>query len=81
VIGGGQMAAGNGFGVAFAGGRLWTADYERAELVPPATIIESDCRYRYFHSGLRRAQATRCSSQPKARSKTAMRAACSPSTR
>ena len=34
VIGGGQLAAGNGFGVAFAGGRLWTADYERAELVP-----------------------------------------------
>lgn len=34
VIGGAQLAAGNGFGVAFAGGRLWSADYERAELVP-----------------------------------------------
>ena len=34
VIGGGRLAAGNGFGVAFAGGRLWSADYERAELVP-----------------------------------------------
>ena len=34
VIGGGQLAAGNGFAVAQAGGRLWTADYERAELVP-----------------------------------------------
>ncbi|HEY4912699.1 MAG TPA: hypothetical protein VIJ91_02125 [Candidatus Dormibacteraeota bacterium] len=34
VIGGGQLAAGNGFGVAEAGGRLWSADYERAELVP-----------------------------------------------
>ncbi len=34
VIGGGQLAAGNGFGVAYAGGRLWSADYERAELVP-----------------------------------------------
>ena len=34
VIDGGQVAAGNGFGVALAGGRLWTADYERAELVP-----------------------------------------------
>jgi hypothetical protein len=34
IIGGGQLAAGNGFGVAFAGGTLWSADYERAELVP-----------------------------------------------
>jgi hypothetical protein len=34
VIDGGQLRAGNGFGVAVAGGRLWTADYERAELVP-----------------------------------------------
>jgi DNA-binding beta-propeller fold protein YncE len=34
IIGGGQLAAGNGFGVAYAGGRLWSADYERAELVP-----------------------------------------------
>jgi hypothetical protein len=34
VIGGGQLAAGNGYGVAWAGGRLWSADYERAELVP-----------------------------------------------
>jgi outer membrane protein assembly factor BamB len=34
VIGGGQLAAGNGFGVALAGGQLWSADYERAELVP-----------------------------------------------
>lgn len=34
VIGGGRLAAGNGFGVAYAGGRLWSADYERAELVP-----------------------------------------------
>jgi DNA-binding beta-propeller fold protein YncE len=34
VIGAGQVAAGNGFGVALAGGQLWTADYERAELVP-----------------------------------------------
>ena len=34
VIGGGQLAAGNGFGVAFVGRRLWSADYERAELVP-----------------------------------------------
>jgi hypothetical protein len=34
VIGGGQLAAGNGFGVAEADGRLWSADYERAELVP-----------------------------------------------
>ena len=34
VIGGGQVAAGNGFGVALVGGRLWSADYERAELVP-----------------------------------------------
>ncbi|MHB8587757.1 MAG: YncE family protein [Candidatus Dormibacteraceae bacterium] len=34
VIGGAQLAAGNGFGVAWAGGRLWSADYERAELVP-----------------------------------------------
>ena len=28
------LAAGNGFGIALAGGTLWTADYERAELVP-----------------------------------------------
>jgi hypothetical protein len=34
VIDGGQLRSGNGFGVAMAGGRLWTADYERAELVP-----------------------------------------------
>ena len=34
VIGGGELAAGNGFGVAMAGGQLWSADYERAELVP-----------------------------------------------
>ncbi|TMF44146.1 MAG: hypothetical protein E6I23_08330 [Chloroflexi bacterium] len=34
VLGGGQLAAGNGFAVAFAGGRLWSADYERAQLVP-----------------------------------------------
>jgi sugar lactone lactonase YvrE len=34
VIGGGQLRAGNGFGVAAASGRIWTADYERAELVP-----------------------------------------------
>jgi hypothetical protein len=34
VIDGGQLAAGNGFGVALAGGQLWSADYERAELVP-----------------------------------------------
>ena len=34
VIDGGQVAAGNGYGVALVGGRLWTADYERAELVP-----------------------------------------------
>ena len=34
VLGGGRLAAGNGFAVAFAGGRLWSADYERAELVP-----------------------------------------------
>jgi outer membrane protein assembly factor BamB len=34
IIGGGQLAAGNGFGVAYAGGKLWSADYERAELVP-----------------------------------------------
>ena len=34
VIDGGQLRSGNGFGVALAGGRLWTADYERAELVP-----------------------------------------------
>jgi outer membrane protein assembly factor BamB len=33
VIGGGQSKAGNGFGVAVAGGHVWTADYERAELV------------------------------------------------
>jgi outer membrane protein assembly factor BamB len=34
VIGGGRLAAGNGFAVAEAGGRLWSADYARAELVP-----------------------------------------------
>jgi hypothetical protein len=34
VIGGGQLAAGNGFGVAEVGGRLWSADYARRELVP-----------------------------------------------
>jgi hypothetical protein len=34
IIGGAQLAAGNGFGVAYAGGKLWSADYERAELVP-----------------------------------------------
>jgi hypothetical protein len=34
VIGDGQLAAGNGFGVAFADGQLWSADYKRAELVP-----------------------------------------------
>jgi outer membrane protein assembly factor BamB len=34
IIGGGRLAAGNGFGVAWAGGQLWSADYERAELVP-----------------------------------------------
>ena len=34
IIGGGQLAAGNGFGVAWAGGQLWSADYARAELVP-----------------------------------------------
>jgi hypothetical protein len=34
VIDGGQVAAGNGYGVALVGGLLWTADYERAELVP-----------------------------------------------
>jgi sugar lactone lactonase YvrE len=34
VLGAGQVTAGNGFGVALVGGRLWTADYERAELVP-----------------------------------------------
>lgn len=28
------LPAGNGFGIALAGGKLWTADYERAELVP-----------------------------------------------
>ncbi|HUZ86683.1 MAG TPA: hypothetical protein VNF26_06980 [Candidatus Baltobacterales bacterium] len=28
------LPAGNGFGIALAGGVLWTADYERAELVP-----------------------------------------------
>jgi outer membrane protein assembly factor BamB len=32
-----SMSAGNGFGVALAGGTLWTADYERAELVPVAS--------------------------------------------
>jgi len=34
VIGAGRLAAGNGFAVAEAGGRLWSADYARAELVP-----------------------------------------------
>ncbi|MEO8743924.1 MAG: hypothetical protein ABI334_05065 [Candidatus Dormiibacterota bacterium] len=34
VLGDGELAAGNGFAVAFAGDRLWSADYERAELVP-----------------------------------------------
>jgi hypothetical protein len=34
VIDGGQLPAGHGFGIALAGGRIWTADYERAELVP-----------------------------------------------
>ena len=34
VIGGGQLPAGNGFGIALVGGRIWTADYARAELVP-----------------------------------------------
>jgi len=34
VIGGDRLAAGNGFAVAEAGGRLWSADYARAELVP-----------------------------------------------
>ena len=34
VIDGAPVAAGNGFGIALAGGRIWTADYERAELVP-----------------------------------------------
>jgi hypothetical protein len=34
VLDGGQLAAGNGFGIALVGGRLWTADYERAEIVP-----------------------------------------------
>ncbi len=34
IIDGGQLTAGNGFGIALAGGRIWTADYERAELVP-----------------------------------------------
>ncbi len=28
------LPAGNGFGIALAGGTMWTADYERAELVP-----------------------------------------------
>ena len=28
------LSAGNGYGVALAGGTLWTADYKRAELVP-----------------------------------------------
>ncbi|MGA8921947.1 MAG: hypothetical protein WB682_02295, partial [Candidatus Dormiibacterota bacterium] len=28
------LPAGNGFGIALAGGTLWTADYERSELVP-----------------------------------------------
>jgi outer membrane protein assembly factor BamB len=34
VLRGDSLAAGNGFGVAEVGGRLWSADYERAELVP-----------------------------------------------
>jgi DNA-binding beta-propeller fold protein YncE len=34
VIGGKQLKAGNGFAVALTGGVLWSADYERAELVP-----------------------------------------------
>lgn len=34
ILGDGELAAGNGFAVALAGGKLWTADYERAELVP-----------------------------------------------
>ena len=34
ILDGAQLPAGNGFAVAFAGGRLWSADYERAELVP-----------------------------------------------
>ena len=34
VIDGGQLAAGRGFGIALVGGRIWTADYERAEIVP-----------------------------------------------
>jgi hypothetical protein len=34
IIGGGTLGAGNGFGVAYAGGQLWSADYDRAELVP-----------------------------------------------
>ncbi|MGH7764585.1 MAG: hypothetical protein ACREOM_09245, partial [Candidatus Dormibacteraceae bacterium] len=29
-----SIPAGNGFGIALAAGTLWTADYERAELVP-----------------------------------------------
>jgi hypothetical protein len=33
IIGGDVLAAGNGFAVALVGDRLWTADYERAELV------------------------------------------------
>jgi DNA-binding beta-propeller fold protein YncE len=33
VIGGAPLTAGNGFGVAYVGGRLWSADYRRAELV------------------------------------------------
>jgi len=34
VLGGDSVAAGNGFGVAEVGGRLWSADYKRSELVP-----------------------------------------------
>src|SRR4029077_4963402 len=34
VIGGSSLTAGNGFGVAYVAGRLWSADYQRAELVP-----------------------------------------------
>jgi DNA-binding beta-propeller fold protein YncE len=29
-----SVPAGNGFGIAIVGGQVWTADYERAELVP-----------------------------------------------
>ncbi len=33
VIGGAPLTAGNGYGVAYVGGRLWSADYQRGELV------------------------------------------------